>query len=427
MRPDDRGQGGGRRDGQGGIPDGLLIGLLAFLLGMTVLVWTATGLAGLFSHGSWPHAVSFTRTPLAMRHLVAEPHDVPGAWPDTPPAALSGYGLFWGLFIGQLMVLFVLTVFVLGTVTRWRAGRARRRAEVAAARQGAPAPGHGTLPEPHEPPAHHEVPGQRTAAVPAPAQDPFPALQQPAPARPPAPETPVREAPVREGLAQEAHVREPYVQEALTAGAEPPLVPSPEFLEPPRPTVVVAPRERPPRPGRPGDSRRGRTRPRRHLEPGAVAGHQGLPRQTRPGPPLRPHAPVRHPGPAALVAHGGLRGQADRPGPGHRPARPGPPHREDRPGGRRNRRDAAAQLPARRRHRRPHHPPRPPLVPGDPAPGRRTDPAHQPEGGRRLRGRAGGRAHRAPRTPGHRAGTDEPCPGLALHGERPRSLHSPPN
>ncbi|WP_439948405.1 type VI secretion protein [Streptomyces sp. BBFR109] len=248
MRPDDRGQGGGRRDGQGGIPDGLLIGLLAFLLGMTVLVWTATGLAGLFSHGSWPHAVSFTRTPLAMRHLVAEPHDVPGAWPDTPPAALSGYGLFWGLFIGQLMVLFVLTVFVLGTVTRWRAGRARRRAEVAAARQGAPAPGHGTLPEPHEPPAHHEVPGQRTAAVPAPAQDPFPALQQPAPARPPAPETPVREAPVREGLAQEAHVREPHVrephvQEALTAGAEPPPVPSPDFLEPPRPTVVVAPRE----------------------------------------------------------------------------------------------------------------------------------------------------------------------------------------
>ena len=44
------------------------------------------------------------------------------AWPDTPAGELSGYGLFWGLFIGQLMVLMVLTVFVMGVVTRWRAG-----------------------------------------------------------------------------------------------------------------------------------------------------------------------------------------------------------------------------------------------------------------------------------------------------------------
>ena len=43
-----------RQNGQGGIPDGLLVGILAFLLGMTLLVWTATGLAGLFAHGSWP-------------------------------------------------------------------------------------------------------------------------------------------------------------------------------------------------------------------------------------------------------------------------------------------------------------------------------------------------------------------------------------
>ncbi|UXI79514.1 type VI secretion protein, partial [Streptomyces vinaceusdrappus] len=120
MRPDDQ-----RRDGQGGIPDGLLIGILAFLLGMTVLVWTATGLAALFAHGAWPSGVTFTGTPLAMRHLVAQPHDIAGAWPDTPASDLSGYGLFWGLFIGQLMVLVVLTVFVLGTVARWRAVRQR--------------------------------------------------------------------------------------------------------------------------------------------------------------------------------------------------------------------------------------------------------------------------------------------------------------
>ncbi|MFF4537806.1 type VI secretion protein [Streptomyces aureus] len=123
-----------RHEGPGGIPDGLLIGVLGFLLGMTLMVWTATGLAGWFSRGAWPDAITFTRTPLAMRHLIGEPHDIAGAWPDTPPSQLSGYGLFWGLFIGQLMVLLVLAVFVMGTVARWRAGRARRRAEAVAAK-----------------------------------------------------------------------------------------------------------------------------------------------------------------------------------------------------------------------------------------------------------------------------------------------------
>ena len=125
MRPDDRAP--ARQRSQGGIPDGLLVGLLAFLLGLTLLVWTATGLAGLFAHGAWPTGVTFTRTPLAMRHLIADPQDIPGAWPDTAAGQLSGYGLFWGLFIGQLMILIVLTVFVVGTLARWKAVRARRR------------------------------------------------------------------------------------------------------------------------------------------------------------------------------------------------------------------------------------------------------------------------------------------------------------
>ncbi|MEV5150222.1 type IV secretory system conjugative DNA transfer family protein [Streptomyces sp. NPDC052727] len=131
MRPDDRREDrrDSRREGQGGIPDGLLIGILAFLLGMTVLVWTATGLAAWFAQGAWPTGVTFTRTPLAMRHLIGRPHDITGAWPDTPPSELSGWGLFWGLFIGQLMILFVLTMFVLGTVARWKAGRTRRAAD----------------------------------------------------------------------------------------------------------------------------------------------------------------------------------------------------------------------------------------------------------------------------------------------------------
>lgn len=169
-------QGHDRRDGQGGIPDGLLVGLLAFLLGMTLLVWTATGLAGLFAHGAWPSGVAFTRTPLAMRHLIGEPHDIPGAWPDTPADQLSGYGLFWGLFIGQLMVLFVLTVFVMGTVARWRAVRARRRAERATAAQ----PRETAPRRPQDasvPPAHHEVPAQRPAPQPVQHSEPQPVLQ----------------------------------------------------------------------------------------------------------------------------------------------------------------------------------------------------------------------------------------------------------
>ncbi|MFJ4270503.1 type VI secretion protein [Streptomyces coelicoflavus] len=168
MRPDDRRD---QRPAQGGIPDGLLIGVLAFLLGMTLLVWTATGLSALFAHGSWPAGVGFTGTPQAMRHLIADPHDIPGAWPDAPETALSGYGLFWGLFIGQLMVLVVLTVFVMGTVARWRAVRQRRREEPAPA--PAPASASASTPPPvaHETPVQepprHEVPTPR-----APQQEP---------------------------------------------------------------------------------------------------------------------------------------------------------------------------------------------------------------------------------------------------------------
>ncbi|MEU3255414.1 type VI secretion protein [Streptomyces sp. NPDC006997] len=164
MRPDDHQE--QRRAAQGGIPDGLLIGILGFLLGMTLLAWSATGLAAWFAHGAWPDGVTFTRTPLAMRALVTEPHDVPGAWPDTPPAQLSGYGLFWGLFIGQLMILFVLTMFAMGTVARWRAVRARRR----------------LIPEP--PKQTYEVPPPRAEH---PTPTPQPATPEPAASAQPVP------------------------------------------------------------------------------------------------------------------------------------------------------------------------------------------------------------------------------------------------
>ncbi|MFI8070513.1 type IV secretory system conjugative DNA transfer family protein [Streptomyces sp. NPDC086033] len=170
MRPDDRHQGG--HGGQGGVPDGLLVGILAFLLGMTLLVWTATGLAGLFAHGDWPKNVSFTRTPQAMRHLIGHPEDIPGAWPDTPAGQLSGYGLVWGLFIGQLLILGVLTIFVMGTLARWRAVRARTRAEKLAARE------RRSHPEPV-----HEVP------IPRPTPEP---QLQPQPAMAPLPTEPLK-------------------------------------------------------------------------------------------------------------------------------------------------------------------------------------------------------------------------------------------
>ncbi|MHC5904809.1 type IV secretory system conjugative DNA transfer family protein [Streptomyces sp. S6] len=112
---------------QGGIPDSLLLGILALLLVVTVLTWTATGLSAVFAHGSWPSDLSLMDTPLALRHLISHPDDLPGAWPDPPPGALSGYGLFWGLFIGQLMILLTLTFFGLGTWARWRMVRARKR------------------------------------------------------------------------------------------------------------------------------------------------------------------------------------------------------------------------------------------------------------------------------------------------------------
>ncbi|MER8057219.1 MULTISPECIES: type IV secretory system conjugative DNA transfer family protein [unclassified Streptomyces] len=153
------------RQGHGGIPDGLLLGILAFLLGITVLVWTATGLAALFAHGAWPGGVTFPHTPMAMRHLLGRPHDLAGAWPDAPASGLSGWGLFWGLFIAELMVLLVAIVFVLGTVARWRAGRTRARAAAAAP---VPEPAPLLTPEPVaavaapvEAPQRYDVPVQR--------------------------------------------------------------------------------------------------------------------------------------------------------------------------------------------------------------------------------------------------------------------------
>ncbi|MFE7596858.1 type IV secretory system conjugative DNA transfer family protein [Streptomyces sp. NPDC057494] len=178
------------RKGGGGVSDGLLLSLFALLLCLTVLVWTATGLAGFFSHGAWPQGVAFTGTPSALRSLATAPTDLPAAWPATPAHQLSGYGLFWGLLIGEAMILMVLAVFVLGTVTRWRAVRANRKA---GAYEAAPA---RARKEPAAPPAPRrpteELPPEPAVApTPAPPAAPAPTPATPAPAPVIAPPTPI--------------------------------------------------------------------------------------------------------------------------------------------------------------------------------------------------------------------------------------------
>ncbi|WP_405664683.1 type VI secretion protein [Streptomyces sp. NBC_01166] len=201
-------------EGQGGVPDGLLIGLLAFLFGLTVLAWTATGLAGLFAHGGWPDGVTFTRTPLALRALAVEPTDLPGAWPDTPPGELSGYGLFWGLFIGEVMVLLVLTVFAVGVVARWRLVRKQRRA--------APAPYDPDREPVRTGPAVQEPTREATTTTAAAApreHAPAPAETAPAPAPAPMEAAPAETAPAA------PHAHEPAL--AAYAREPSPLVPTP--------------------------------------------------------------------------------------------------------------------------------------------------------------------------------------------------------
>ncbi|MFF3794215.1 type VI secretion protein [Streptomyces sp. NPDC001981] len=216
--------------GTGGVPDGLLVGLLGFLLGLTILVWTATGLSGLFTHGAWPKGVTFTETPLAMRRLAASPHDMTAAWPETPAGDLSGYGLFWGLFIGELMVLMVLTMFVMGVVTRWRVVRARRREE---RRQGRHDERYAEHTQQAEPVAVEAV----EASVPA-TSSPAPA-PEPAPAPVPAPATTATatEAPTEADVRTELIPLAPVVPSPRT----PLVVYGPAATR--RPTVVQAIRE----------------------------------------------------------------------------------------------------------------------------------------------------------------------------------------
>ncbi|MFE3096063.1 type IV secretory system conjugative DNA transfer family protein [Streptomyces sp. NPDC059248] len=232
------GPGGGRRPGGGGVPDGLLLSVIG--LGVTVLfvIWSATGLAGLFAHGSWPAEVSFTRTPPALRSLIIAPDDLVAAWPATPPGELSGYGLFWGLAIGQLMLLAVLTVFVIGTLARWKAVREARRAterrrahrdpyadEDDGGREGA----YEAVPYGDGPKQPHTSPYKAPAAPPPPyhPEPPRPAAEPPA-AEAPAPQVPTAPAapPTAPGPAP--------ATDPVAAAVRAPAVPAPRDTTAPR-------------------------------------------------------------------------------------------------------------------------------------------------------------------------------------------------
>ncbi|MFF8566406.1 type VI secretion protein [Streptomyces albidoflavus] len=172
--PRERGSSADAAPAQRGVPDGLLIGVLAFLLASTCLVWTATGLAGLLSHGAWPDGVEFTRTPAALRSLLSAPQDLPAAWPGTPPGQLSGWGLFWGLAIGQLLLVLTLALAVAFSLARRKAARRDRAAR------------HDGLP-PSTAPAGTQAPTEPTLLKPTPttsaqhSASPSPAAPRPEP------------------------------------------------------------------------------------------------------------------------------------------------------------------------------------------------------------------------------------------------------
>jgi TraM recognition site of TraD and TraG len=161
-----------------GIPDGAIVGLLATLLGTTALVWTATALAGLISHGRLPHPLPFEGTPTAIRVLATGPNRLTAAWPGTPAATLPSATAFWITFFVLLALLITLALTML---TAWT----RLRRATAAARSAPPGPGAGPYPDPGQYPAPEHYPTKQQ--YPAPGQYPVPG-QYPDPGQYPAPE-----------------------------------------------------------------------------------------------------------------------------------------------------------------------------------------------------------------------------------------------
>ncbi|MEY9876104.1 hypothetical protein ABH931_005611 [Streptacidiphilus sp. MAP12-33] len=157
------------------MPDGAIVGLLAVLLGTTVLVWGATGLGALISHGHFPHPLPFLSTAPAIRHLATAPNDLPGAWPGTPAGSLPSPAAFWLTFFALLAVALTLLISAATARAKRRAAHsaAVRRATVATQpdrpwNEGEAHPGAGpAAPAPHNapvPPPPRRAPGPREGA-----------------------------------------------------------------------------------------------------------------------------------------------------------------------------------------------------------------------------------------------------------------------
>src|SRR5581483_12318671 len=120
----------------GGIPDGVVVGVLALLLGSVALVWLCTALAALITHGRLPHPLPFLDTATAIRHLATSPNNLAAAWPGTPPAQLPSATAFWVTF-------FLLLAVLAGSALSIAISLARMRAKAAAARAGDAGKGDG--------------------------------------------------------------------------------------------------------------------------------------------------------------------------------------------------------------------------------------------------------------------------------------------
>ncbi|MGX2995665.1 type IV secretory system conjugative DNA transfer family protein [Streptomyces sp. JNUCC 64] len=236
--------------GQRGVPDSLLVGGLATLLGATLLIWSSAGLSGWLAHGAWPERVAFPHTPAALRHLITAPGDLPGAWPATPARQLSGHGLFWTVFGVQTALLAFLGFLVMSLVTWLRTGltraeRARARQHARHDRSHAPDDRYAPGPSLHKTPrtdTHPTTPLPSQAPPPAPASAATPAA--PASALEAPPEHPASEAP--EGPAPTTLTTLVSPAAAAPAPTPLPVPPGPLVLGPPgvrRPLALQAVRD----------------------------------------------------------------------------------------------------------------------------------------------------------------------------------------
>ncbi|WP_435840884.1 type VI secretion protein [Streptomyces cinnamoneus] len=193
---------------------------------------------------------------------MTQPRDLPAAWPETPVNALSGYGLFWGILISEVLVAMVLTTFAIGTVARWRAVRARQRSQAATAAAAAggtaseaasaatgvqpvavtspetamPAPAPIPAQSPPQAQGQRQGQGQGLAQTPAEAQAQTPAQPQPQPQATALPQ-PQASAPTQPPPAAQYAAQPQPLAQAPAA----PLAPAPAASATPMPPAAPAP------------------------------------------------------------------------------------------------------------------------------------------------------------------------------------------